>query len=71
MDRRSQRSKKGSATMAARVAASLAPWTRKAGFIAKRSQSSQGQHSIAALGLSTWKAMPLSMPLPLSMRKAD
>ncbi|KAJ9508677.1 hypothetical protein QJQ45_027972, partial [Haematococcus lacustris] len=37
MGRRSQRSMKGSATMAARVAASLAPWTRKAGFIAKRS----------------------------------
>ncbi|KAJ9507551.1 hypothetical protein QJQ45_019376 [Haematococcus lacustris] len=36
MGRRSQRSKKGSAIMAARVAAGLAPWTRKAGFIAKR-----------------------------------
>ncbi|KAJ9508174.1 hypothetical protein QJQ45_021531 [Haematococcus lacustris] len=36
MGRRSQRSKKGSAIMAARVAAGLAPWTRMAGFIAKR-----------------------------------
>ncbi|KAJ9518417.1 hypothetical protein QJQ45_018434 [Haematococcus lacustris] len=36
MGRRGQRSKKGSAIMAARVAACLAPWTRMAGFIANR-----------------------------------
>ncbi|KAJ9506098.1 hypothetical protein QJQ45_016583 [Haematococcus lacustris] len=36
MGRRTKRSKKGSATMAARVAAGLAPWTRMAGFIANR-----------------------------------
>ncbi|KAJ9506430.1 hypothetical protein QJQ45_019420, partial [Haematococcus lacustris] len=36
MGRRSQRSKNASAIMAAQVAAGLAPWTRKAGFIAKR-----------------------------------
>ncbi|KAJ9510329.1 hypothetical protein QJQ45_015800 [Haematococcus lacustris] len=36
MGRRTKRSKKGSATMAARVAAGLAPWTRVAGFIANR-----------------------------------
>ncbi|KAJ9505211.1 hypothetical protein QJQ45_012409 [Haematococcus lacustris] len=36
MGRRSQRSKNASAIMAAQVAAGLAPWTLKAGFIAKR-----------------------------------
>ncbi|GFH08223.1 hypothetical protein HaLaN_03153 [Haematococcus lacustris] len=55
MGRRSQRSKKGSAIMAARVAAGLAPWTRMAGFIANRLnvleaelQASQMQHGTDA-----------------------
>ncbi|KAJ9525861.1 hypothetical protein QJQ45_009266 [Haematococcus lacustris] len=45
---RTKRSKKGSATMAARVAAGLAPWTRMAGFIANRLKTQHGTDTAAS-----------------------